>query len=322
MTYKVGDIVEMYPDNDEIRLIKSDMEKNCIYCEHQDSLKSPCYSCSCETRQNFKTKEELVFKVGDKVELKYQSGEFSSGQNGIIVKCEPYDYYQISIKGADGSLKQPIFSYLNLKLIERRKNEIRPCGNYHVICSQCNRNCCNKCLYYQTPSLNLCPCGINHKLVLNCQCFKPINMHTEATEFDFYQCLNPDRKLLSVITENNTVTLTFEPKKEKTLADYVKELGYEKGFNSIMKIQGNVLNVINRAMLFQIALTIMNDIGGHYKPDWKNCVFKYTPYWSGNSWQVDGNTLCWSAFYFETERKCQKFIDICGTEFLNKLHSI
>lgn len=118
-------------------------------------------------------------------------------------------------------------------------------------------------------------------------------------------------RITSVKTIDNSIVITIEPRK-KTWENYAKEIGYSVH---------NGLRVVDVPAIFNIALAIMNDLNGGWKPNWNDTEQKY-------SFVVHENAIDYyfsisfqhALFHFKSKETTQQFIDICGKEFIFKLY--
>lgn len=120
-------------------------------------------------------------------------------------------------------------------------------------------------------------------------------------------------RITSVKTIDNSIVITIEPEK-KTWRDYESRLGY---------IKDTCIDALNLPTLFNIALTIMDDLNGDWKPNWNNeCENKYFYYIhdTNNICVCSNTTLHQSIFYFKSKALAEQFVDICGKEFIFKLY--
>jgi len=119
-------------------------------------------------------------------------------------------------------------------------------------------------------------------------------------------------KITSMKKVNNRIVITIESE-EKTWIDYAKELGY-----SVYR----GLSVVDVPAIFKIALTIMDDLNGDWKPDFndsKQCKFTFKI--DNGKLKLDYYySLQFSLFNFKDELTVEQFIYICGKEFIFKLY--
>lgn len=119
-------------------------------------------------------------------------------------------------------------------------------------------------------------------------------------------------RITSVKLFDNSVILTIVSEK-KAWENYAKKLGYELDMG---------LNGFSRDTLFIIALAIMNDLNGEWKPNWEDC--KKTKWVVAiNEGDLDLDycyTHQYSLFAFKSKETAQQFKDICGKDFIFKLY--
>ena len=134
---------------------------------------------------------------------------------------------------------------------------------------------------------------------------------------NFYKCKSSKIiKHAHIDVDQFTVTLTLVDV-QKTWRDYARNLGLLEGAEQLFALKNHVPTNHNRGILFEIALAVYGDI--KTSDYWADYDGKLTIDKVDDGWIVTNNyATC--IFMFLEKRNCEKFINILGNDFLNKLY--